>query len=350
MKALPDRDETGRFLAHYVISAGGSRAILAGCGSIFACQMAGINWDSIGGVSGGSIPAVLLAAGISPARLLQIALDIDFRSKCVNTAGKLETVLAILAKEYHEHPGNRTGYGVMETDKLAQFIDDLVPVWPEKFWTMAVDGESQVVFKKDGIYKYDVDGKCTKLSDDPGKPGFAIQATCAIPGVTKAPKLNGVHLYDGAYSRHGMCPVGVPIEHWGVKPSNIVGVCVGEDLATGIGGFLKRIWQWIWGTKPDTSWGPQTDGVIEVHPHIDHIHALRFDLSADEKWLAILEGFAETVHALAGRGLLKGEKLHEALTLLSSLPNLQDAVLAELGKPQVLSEQAKEAFAKHGLI
>ena len=350
MKALPDRDASGRFLAHYVISAGGSRAILAGCGSIFAAHMAGIEWESIGGVSGGSIPAILLAAGVPPARLLQIALDVDFRSKCVQTAGKLETLLAVLMKEYHEHPGNRTGYGVLETDKLAEFIDELVPVWPEKFWTMAVDGHSQIVFKKDGIYKYDVDGTCTKLADDPGKPGFAIQATCAIPGVTKAPKLNGVHLYDGAYSRHGMCPVGVPIEHWKVAPHKIVGVCVGEDMVHGVAGFFRNIWKWIWGTSGDTSWGPHTEGVIEVHPHIDHIHALRFDLSADEKWLAILEGFAETVHSLAGRGLLKGEKLHEALTLLSSLPNLQNAVLAELGKPQVLSEAAEKSFSRHGLI
>jgi len=39
MKAQPNGAETGGFSAHYVISAGGSRAILAGCGSIFASQL-----------------------------------------------------------------------------------------------------------------------------------------------------------------------------------------------------------------------------------------------------------------------------------------------------------------------
>ncbi len=350
MKAQTIRKSSGGFRAHYVISAGGSRAILAGCGSIFACQLAGVEWESIGGVSGGSIPAILLAAGIPPAKLLEYALEIDFKEKCVTTASKLETLLAVLSKEYHEHPENRTGYGVMETDKLGEFIDSVVPVWPDKFWTMAVDGHSQIVFKKDGIFRYDVDGKCTKLSDNPGSPGFAIRATCTIPGITKAPSFRGTHLYDGAFSRHGLCPVGVPIEHWGVAPETIVGVCVGEDLMKGFTGMLRRFWKWVWGVKPDTSWGPHTEGVIDVHPHIEHIHALRFDLSADEKWLAVLEGFSTTVHALASRGVLKGERLHKALSLLASLPDLKSAVLAANGQEQKLANLATAHFESHGLL
>lgn len=350
MKAQTDRVSSGGFSAHYVISAGGSRAILAGCGSIFASQLAGIDWQSIGGVSGGSIPAILLAAGIPPARLLKYALELDFRDKCVTTAGKVETLLAVLMKEYHEHPENRTGYGVMETDKLAEFIDSLVPVWPDKFWTMAVDGEDQIVFKKDGIYRYDVAGNCTKLADNPGSPGFAIQATCAIPGITKPPKFNGVHLYDGAYSKHGMCPVGVPVAHWGIDPSTVVGVSVGEDYTKGFAGWLRGLWKWVWGIKPDESWGPHSAGVIDVHAHVQHIHALMFDLSADQKWLAILEGFSATVHALAARGILKGERLQQAQVLLFSLPDLKRAVLAELGKPQLLAERAVKSFTQAGLL
>lgn len=350
MKAQPNRSKSGGFSAHYVISAGGSRAILAGCGSIFASQLAGVDWNSIGGVSGGSIPAILLAAGFSPAQLLKYALELDFREKCVATAGKLKTLLAVLLKEYHEHPQNRTGFGVMETDKLAEFIDELVPVWPEKFWTMAVDGTSQIVFKKDGIFRYDIDGTCTKLSDNPGKPGFAIQATCAIPGITKAPKLDGVHLYDGAYTHHGICPVGVPIERWGADPKTVIGVCVGEDMMDGIAGYLRRFWKWIWRIQPDNSWGPHAAGAIEIHPHIDHIHALRFDLSADEKWLAVLEGFAETVEAYAANGILKGEQLKTARAVLAALPDLSKAETPGLGYPQRLSCQAEKVFKEHGLL
>lgn len=350
MNALPDRKDSGGSVAHYVISAGGSRAILAGCGSIFASHLAGIEWQTIGGVSGGSIPAILLASGMKPAQLLQFALQVDFREKCVTTAGTFETMLAILLKEYHEHPKNRTGYGVMETDKLGEFIDSLVPVWPDKFWTMAVDGDDQIVFKKDGIFRYDPQGNCTKLADDPGSTGFAIRATCTIPGITKAPKFRGHYVYDGAFSKDGLCPVRVPIRHFGFAPTSIVGLCVGEDLMEGVAGMLRRFWKWVWGVQADTSWGPGTEGVIDIHPHINHIHALRFELSADEKWLAVLEGFSTTVHAYAAAGVLKGEKLHKALALMSSLPDLKNAVLADIGQPQKLAEHAERSFSEHGLI
>lgn len=350
MKGQPNRTQSGGFLGHYVISAGGSRAILAGCGSIFACRLAGIEWESIGGVSGGSIPAALLASGMQPAQLLQFALNVDFREMCVQTAGSFETILAILMKEYHEKPENRTSYGVMETDKLAIFMDSQVSSWPDKFWTMAVDGHSQIVFNKNGIFEYTDDGVCIQLSDKPAPIGLAIQATCAIPGVTKPPKFQERYLFDGAFSKFGMCPVGLPIKYFGIDPSKIVAVCVGEDMMEGTAGLLRRFWKWLWGVQPDTSWGPHTQGVIDIHPHIDHIHALRFDLSADEKWLAILDGFSETVHALASAGVLKGERLHNALTLISELPDAEKTVLAELGKPQQFAQKAERCFKNHGLI
>jgi len=350
MKALLNRYKSGGPLAHYLISAGGSRAILAGCGSVFACHLAGLEFESIGGVSGGSLPAVLYASGMSTARLLECALDVDFRDKCVSTAGKWETMLAIIMKEYHEHPENRNAYGVMETGKLAEYIDALVPTWPEKFWTMAVDGDKQIVFNKKGIFEYAADGKCTQLASDPGKVGFAIQATCAIPGITKPPRLGKRYLYDGAFSKYGICPVGLPIAHFGIKPWQIIGMSVGEDKIKGMIGFVRKLWQKAWGIKPDTSWGSHTEGVLDIHPMVEHIHALRFDLSSDEKWLAILDGFNKTVLELAAAGLLKGEKLHKALILLSSLPKLKDAVFAEIGKPQLLAEKAEQCFIEHGLL
>ncbi|MBX9686249.1 MAG: patatin-like phospholipase family protein [Candidatus Obscuribacterales bacterium] len=350
MIRTPDGIEPGGFLAHYVISAGGSRAILAGCGSIFASQIAGLKWDTIGGVSGGSIPAVMLAAGMPPAQLLQFALEIDFREMCVNKAGKIRTLLAILLKEYHEHPENRPSYGIMETDKLGAFINSKVSSWPDKFWTMAVDGDSQIVFKKDGIFEYTGDGRCIQWAKDPGPVGFAVQATCAIPGVTQPPKLKGRYLFDGAFSKDGMCPVGVPIRHFGVPPSSVVGLCVGEDLQEGVMGMFRRFWKWIWGIKPDSSWNEGTAGVVDIHPHVSHIHALRFELTADEKWLAILEGFSTTVYALASHGTLKGERLNKALSILGSLPDLKTVALSKKGKPQKLAIQARQSFLEHGLL
>lgn len=338
------------FLAHLVISSGGSRAILAGCGSIFACDMAGIKWQSIGGVSGGSIPAVLHASGLKPAALLQSALNVDFRELCSWTAGRFETVLALLLKEYYEHPHNRSAYGVMEIDKLGAFVDALVPTWPDKFWTMAVDGYSQILFNKDGIFEFSKKGRCTRLADKPARVGFAIQATCAIPGVTKPPKLGERLLFDGAFSKYGMCPVGVPIHHFGVDPSKVIGLCVGEDMSKGLAGLLRKAWKWLWAIKPDPSWGPHSAGVIDIHPHIDHIHALSFDLSADQKWLVVLQGFVSSIRKFALHGLLQGEALNKAQLLLKELPSLKRPVLAPLGQPQKLALHAENCFSRYQLI
>lgn len=350
MNAQPTRTKPGGILEHFVISAGGSRAILAGCGSVFACQMAGIDFASIGGVSGGSIPAVLLASGMTPAQLLQCALAVDFRQMCVSTAGKLETLVALLSKEYHEYPENRTAYGVMETDKLGAYIDSLVPVWPEKFWTMAVDGHKQIVFRKDGIFEIGEDGSWTQLASEPGKVGFAIQATCAIPGITKPPKFGDRYLYDGAFSHFGMCPVALPMRHFGVKRTSIVGMSVGVDRIGGVSGLLHRLWKWLWGHAADTSWGSHTDGVLDIHPKVSHIHGLMFELSADQKWLAVIDGFRHTILELAAAGVLKGEQLHKALVMLSDLPTHENAVIAEIGKAQLLAEHAERSFTEHGLL
>ncbi|HMP52714.1 MAG TPA: hypothetical protein PKD05_14265, partial [Candidatus Melainabacteria bacterium] len=49
---------------HLVLGAGGSKAILASTGAIAAFELCGWNdWETIGGVSGGSVPAALYAHG-----------------------------------------------------------------------------------------------------------------------------------------------------------------------------------------------------------------------------------------------------------------------------------------------
>ena len=66
---------------HLVIGAGGTRAFLTGMGAVTALRLSGLqNWATIGGVSGGSIPALFMAAGLSPIDLIDRLLDIDFRN------------------------------------------------------------------------------------------------------------------------------------------------------------------------------------------------------------------------------------------------------------------------------
>ncbi|MFT2536438.1 hypothetical protein ACMWQD_29085, partial [Escherichia coli] len=59
----------------------GSRAILGSAGAIAALEQAGLKeFVSIGGISGGSIPTAMFAAGLGATATLRLAVDIDFSS------------------------------------------------------------------------------------------------------------------------------------------------------------------------------------------------------------------------------------------------------------------------------
>lgn len=52
---------------HLVIEQGGTRALVTGMGATLALRAAGLkSWSTIGGISGGSIPAILMASKLNP--------------------------------------------------------------------------------------------------------------------------------------------------------------------------------------------------------------------------------------------------------------------------------------------
>lgn len=350
MHSADSRAVASKNPAHLVLGAGGTRAILAPCGSILGFKLAEIDWESIGAASGGANVGILLASGYSATQLIQFALQVNFDGKVIRKGGAAESLWAVLMKHYYERPQNRQGTGILDMKAVEEYIDTLVPTWPEKFWTVAVvDNDDIVVFKKDGIFEYK-NGKVIKLASDPGKPGFAVHASCAIPGLVIPPALNGRALYDGAFSKYGVCPVGISTEIFGHKPSTVAGVCVGEDSFPGVRGAVHNLWKEFWGVPQDNSWGPHSQGVVGIHPRITHIHSLSFKLSSDEKWLAILEGFNATVNSLAKHGILTGDKLAKAKELMKELPSTKNAIIGGVDEKQIFGAKAERVFSKHGLI
>lgn len=350
MHSADSRAPASKNLAHLVLGAGGTRAILAPCGSILGFQLAEIDWKSIGAVSGGANVGILLASGYTPTQLVQFALQVNFDGKVVRKAGAVETLWSLFMKHHYERAENRNGTGILDMKQVEEYIDSLVPAWPEKFWTVAVvDNDDIVVFKKDGIFEYK-NGKCIKLASDPGKPGFAVHASCAIPGLVQPPVLAGRHLYDGAFSKYGVCPVGISTELFGHNSSTVAGVCVGEDSFPGLKGAVHNFWKELWGVPQDNSWGPHSKGVVGIHPRITHIHSLSFKLSSDEKWLAILEGFNTTVMTLAKHGLLTGERLERAKVMMTELPSAKNAIIGGVDEKQIFGAKVERVFSKHGLI
>src|SRR3990167_6337629 len=88
---------------HLVCGSGGSRAVLGSAGAILGCHLAGINnWRSIGGVSGVSLPTVMLAAGLPPTKIVRTAIEIDFSGLLTRHAGLLQVLLAYCRKDRNE--------------------------------------------------------------------------------------------------------------------------------------------------------------------------------------------------------------------------------------------------------
>ena len=344
------KHESERSPASYnlVISSGGSRAILAGGGAIAAFHMAGITqWQTIGGISGGSIPALMLAGGATPSTLIRRAMDCDFRSLVERKAGLFGTIKAFLLKDYYENRNPRPIEGILGTEKMAEFVDSFHPTWPKGFWTVAAAGTSQILFTEDGVREYRADGTVTQISDKPAPVGLAIRATCTIPGIISAVSYGDHYLYDGAHTKDGMCPVGIPIRYFGAEAKKTIACCLGEEFNSGAIGILRRFWRWIWAVPPEPQWGPETVGVISIRPKISHIHALNFTLSPDQKWLAVLLGFRATVYRLHREGLLKGERLERVNALLREIGKFDSIQPARASQPQRLAPRAEAAFAKY---
>jgi predicted acylesterase/phospholipase RssA len=308
---------------HLVCGSGGSRAILGSAGAVVACKLAGIEFDTIGGISGGAVPAVALAAGIEPHKLMQLAVDVDFSSLVPRHATPLHTVLAFLLKDRFEY--TRPKKGVLNSENLGRYFDELVPTWPKNFWTMAVVARTQILFTDHGVFQYLRNGQRRVISNEPAPVGIAIRATCAIPGIIDAVPYKGRYLFDGALSWDGQCPVGIPMRHFGAQPASIIGSDVGDEQSR-LAPVGRTLWSLLCGGHCVDEKGPKTpipDGVLMIKPNIWSVRSLQFSLSEDQKWQAVMSGFQEAVIQLTRAGLLSGERQQQAFELCMDIEKLK---------------------------
>ncbi len=349
------------------LSSGGAASTLASVGTLLACRMAGIsNWRRISGISGGSIVASLHAVGLTADELLHVALETDFSRLIdwkkaafgipISLLGKLfgrATDTAALPPEWSEKPWS----GLLGTQGIGAVIQQsaqrtgIGQTWPHNFQTMATtkDG-SQVVFNASGVHYFGINGEKKQLSDESVPLHLAVRASSTIPGVMAALEYKGMMLFDGAMSRDGLCPVGVQIRHFGAEPRKIIACRVGEDSLKPVLGRFHRTARFLWRVHPHTHWGPETAGVIEIRPPVDHVHSLKFGLTRDEKWLAILVSCDETLSRLAMEGVLHGDQLCFAQHVMQSLGFWRDAQPAFSHEPQLIAASAEGIFRAHGLF
>lgn len=290
---------------HLIIEQGGTRALVTGMGATLALKVAGLkNWSSIGGISGGSIPAILKAAGLNPITALEGVMACDFRKlfEPSSKGGSDPASAFAAAKEGERAPAHKfvarmLRKGMMHTDKLGELIEEQVKVWPESFWTMATSETSHVLFTSERVIEYGFDGSITVLSEEPAPISLAIRATCAVPGLLEAVEFRGRYLFDGALSPYGGNPVAFARKHLLGEEALVVSIhSSGKDSRKN--DMLLSLGRWLLCHSSKQVQTGDHSADISIKPHVPQLNALRFNMTEVQKQLGMLAGFNATIVAL----------------------------------------------------
>lgn len=346
---------------YLTVGSGSPAALLSGLGTLLACWSAGITqFRMMGGVSAGAV-VTALAHWLDPVSLARVILPIKFEDRVSFRADLLalwQSVSGEAVELCDSGPDIEEWRvtGLLSTRGIATTIENSLKLrcgelnWPKTFWTMGTtkDGD-QVIFKEDGSYLIQADGKVIQLSEKPPPLQAAVRISCTIPIVMAALRYKGRFLFDGALSRDGLCPVGLQVREFGVDPRKIIACYLGDDSNEPFFGSFHTLCRGTWGVDTYRYWGPETAGVIASRPMIEHLHALKFDLTQDDKWLAILISFETCVTRLAIEGILAGERREHVHKLLLELGEWR-SMTRYSREPNGLAAHAEKCMAAYGLF
>ena len=301
-----------------LIGTGGSRSILFGTGVLLALAQCNFRrFRSIGGVSGGSMPASIIANQPDVTALLDTVLDTDFNKLVKRRVSLVRFLTRVLAEPKAIDPPPLEG--ALDASGFGAFFDDLIRQWPDTFWTMALSHQKQVVFTGHGVYEEQEDGSLRLTSNTAVGVGTAIRATCAVP-LLLDPVVwkndQGVEhlLIDGGLGPEGRCPISVPGKLHSLSSSYLVVVNVGQDKSS-----LHQLIDRVFGTVCDDRESlredvPVADGPrrIVVTPTSPLYGSFKFKMTQREKWEMILSGYMAAVEAFDRHGLFCEEALHTA--------------------------------------
>ena len=328
MNASQDSSATNLLNLHLVCGSGGTRAFLTGAGAILACDTAGVKkWDSIGGVSGGSIISALYAGGMSAPELVEEVISYDFATLFSKTRTLYDMIRSHLPRRPKTLERRAIREGIMKSDGLGTIIDQHVPTWPENFWTMAVTGKYQILFTAQGVFQIHK-GRTTRISDKPAPLGLAIRASCAVPGILESIEFLGRNLFDGALSDYGDCPTGIVQRHF-LAPAHKIVACDVSGVMTRQRRALFALGRLISGRISQKLNANTRAGEIFIAPKVEHLGgSLEFTLTREQKEAAVLSGFSAAVDQLAKSGVLSSEKLTLCQEAAKSYSDLHRLLIA----------------------
>lgn len=348
-KTLPGdgkNSQTSEF--HVVFGAGGSKAILGATGAIVAFEMCGFNkFATIGGVSGGSIPAAFYANGTPAQELLQLAIGADFTKFLIPKSGWLSRIWALLSKYRYER--TLPLKGVYSGKPIQELIDETVTSWPSGFWTMAtsLSGHSVLFTRRGAYWNWETAAESKPEGfEGPVSVGTAVNASCAIPGIIDAVEYSGWHLFDGAIGDAGNCPVRPVQLRLGAKPEQVIAVDLPDDSVKN-NRWLRMLWHLRCGGSCgnlDATHPSEEDGTIVISPVINGFHGLTFNLGRAAKWNAITASYVATVRRLEKAGLIREDLKAKALELCARL----EQVNFTLAFGQFAVVEVENLFRAHG--
>lgn len=313
---------------------GGSRAIGAAAGSMMALHLIDlvcpglIRVKSCGGISGGSLIAAMYSGGVPVPIIVDYAMETDYQSLLTRHGSYLRFLSASLRQRVYQE--TRPCVGVLNPDKLRLFTERIVGDFPKSFWTMAVSGDSQIVFTSFGVFEVFDHGGHIRLAEEPPSVGTAAIASCAVPGIIDAPSLYGRYLFDGALSKYGDCPVQIAILYMGVPADKLLAVDVGDDFDKD--NRSHTIWDVIF-RKSELKKKVEAVAAkaatnkkqpIMVRPKIEGFCGLQFIVPAHLKWIGLMESFFVTIAKLDEAGMITDEVREAAREIAGEYQVLTD--------------------------
>ncbi len=348
------KEESAGF--HFIAGPGGCRALLATVGALLALRWLGVNkFETIGGISGGSIPTAFFAAGYSLEEITELAISLDFES----LLEEHEAMSSVVKKHYRggRRKGDLPESGKFKMERVAGWLDDkLQNKWPAAipYWTMATDEKGlQILVTQEGVFKREKRKLFDKLHPSVETAGFWICASCTVPGIFspikfKTGESSVMTLYDGALSWEGVRPISVVEDHYDASSGQIIMCDVGPDLNLS-DTLYSAIWKIVCGGRCVAHWGdvPAKDRSLLVTPAVSGVRTFEFSASADKKWIAITEGFVALIAAFKSAGKLSEDQDRDARDLCNKLKGfigqtkrLQQGRYAELTKALLMENGA----------
>ncbi|MBX3151933.1 patatin-like phospholipase family protein [Candidatus Obscuribacterales bacterium] len=353
--AVRDREgDTANGGYHLIAGPGGSRAILATSGMLMALEFFGVRtFKSIGGISGGSIPLRLFAAGLSIKQIVDMALELNFESMLDREL----SIATVIAAHYRDgrYRGSVPSKGVFKTDRIGVWLESFSASWPAGYWTLAVKDDAQVLLTGSGVYSRVRGEKFRCVSSAAPPIGLSIQASCSVPGIfapVDIPLESGeiMHLCDGGVSWEGFRPTSVAEEFFCAKPGEIIVCDVGPEP-----GYYSRLlnsaWRILCGGRCVPPRGRSSEAeneMLVVSPVVTSLASFDFSAHSDKKWQAIMEGFAATTRALNTAYRLTEEQYAVARNTMETFAGFVDALrVAPQGE---LSEHTRALLSHRGIL